>query len=62
VCECTVCGEFFTGLSAFDAHLMRVGCQPPGDVRNKKGEVVLRLYERSAGPTWGSATESPYSK
>lgn len=52
-CQCVTCGEFFTGESAWQRHLLRVGCQPPGEIRDKHGNPALMIYERSGGPTWG---------
>jgi hypothetical protein len=55
--ECRTCGTFFTGEAAFDRHLLRTGCQPPGDVRGKDGEPVLFCHQRGRGPTWSMTPE-----
>lgn len=52
-CKCTVCGEYFTGESAFDAH--RVGeypdrrCLPPLTMR----QVGLFTVARGNWEYWG---------
>lgn len=55
--ECTRCGAFFTGEAAFDRHLLRTGCQPPGDVRGKEGQPVLFAHRRTRGVTWSMTPE-----
>lgn len=56
-CQCPTCSLYFTGEAAFDRHLLRVGCQPPGDVRSKDGEPVLFCHQRGRGPTWSMTPE-----
>lgn len=59
--QCGRCARFFGSDSAFDRHLTRDGCADPAGVRNKKGELVLKLVERKGGPTWVGADQSPWA-
>lgn len=58
--QCGRCSRFFGSDSAFDRHLTHA-CADPAEVRNKKGEPVLRLVERKGGPTWVGADQSPWA-
>lgn len=53
-CQCVGCGRFFTGESAFDAHLDKAGRGDGATVTCvEPGEAGLEARERAGGRTWG---------
>ena len=48
-CQCSVCGEYFGGVTTFDLHrrgrVDRV-CLPPSDVTDREGNGILRKNDK----------------
>lgn len=63
LCQCTSCGEFFGGLSAFDAHRVRVNPERPFPRRclapDEMGDGDLRPHFRADGTLWVSDKVQP---
>jgi hypothetical protein len=59
--HCVVCHEHFSTPNNLDLHKDGSKCIPPQDVRNQKGESLMKSREGAHGQTWVGAGEWPES-
>ena len=58
--HCTVCHAHFSTVANFDRHKPSYsGCLDPGEVRNRKGEPLLKPSANRFGVTWVGVGEHP---
>lgn len=51
--HCGICHAHFSTVANFDRHKPSYnGCGNPAEVRNRKGETILKLVEGPFGGTW----------